>query len=259
MNYLNRIFALIRIGIRLARLFITSYVSIILSSVFWGVVIFGSAVVFSRAPLETIYLYLPGLFVFAMISGGMWSSVDYFRFYFHQGLTDMFLECGVGILEYSLMTFLIDGLLISLLTFIFMLLIAAIYANIPIIEVLPKSYTPLIVGILSSIPVFIFSSCSIGLLLATTPIETAWINMLQFVFLLGTIIPPQILGTFSLFLPWTMPAELMRAAYGTNVLPIPELYIADLVSVIVMIVLSIIIARICNEQIRKKGITIRRG
>ncbi|NPA23098.1 MAG: hypothetical protein GXO23_02205 [Crenarchaeota archaeon] len=259
MSRLNRMLALVRIGIRLARLFISSYVSIILSSVFWGVVIFGSAVVFSKAPLQVIYLYIPGMFVFAMISGGMWAAIDYFRFYFHQGLTDMFLECGVGILEYSIMTLLIDGLLISFVTFIFMLFVTAIYANVPIVEVLPRHYMPLIASVISSIPVFIFSSCLIGLLLATTPIEVAWVNMLQFIFLLGTVIPPQILGEFSLFLPWTMPAELMRAAYGTNMIPLSQLYVMDLISVIAMTALSIILAKICDRQVRKKGITIRRG
>ncbi len=259
MSYLNKISALIRIGIRLSKFFITSYISTILNGVFWGVIVFGSALVFAKAPLQIVYLYLPGLFVFGMASGGVWASTDYFRFYYHQGLTDMFLECGVGILEYSLMTFLVDGLLISFLTFIFMLFIASVYANVPMINVLPRNYVPMIVGIVSSIPIFIFSCCIVGLLLATTPIEVAWINMLQFIFLLGTIIPPQILGTFSFFLPWTIPAELMRAAYGTNMIPIPELYIVDIISVIATIIASIIVAKICDRQVRKKGISIRRG
>ncbi|NPB00671.1 MAG: hypothetical protein GXO10_04790 [Crenarchaeota archaeon] len=259
MRYLNKILALIRVGIRLSRFFITSYISIILNSVFWGVVVFGSALVFAKAPLQIVYLYLPGLFVFGMASGGTWAATDYFRFYYHQGLTDMFLECGVGILEYSLMTVLVDGLLISSLTFMFMLFIASVYANVPMVEVLPRFYLPLIVGILSSIPIFIFSCCVIGLLLVITPIEVAWINMLQFIFLLGTIIPPQILGTFSLFLPWTIPAELVRAAYGTNMIPIPSLYMIDLIDVVLIIIVSVIIARICDKQVRKKGITIRKG
>ncbi|NPA70622.1 MAG: hypothetical protein GXO26_07410 [Crenarchaeota archaeon] len=259
MSYLSKIIALIRIGVRLSKFFVTSYISTILNSVFWGVVVFGSALVFAKEPLQIVYFYLPGLLVFGMASGGVWAATDYFRFYYHQGLTDMFLECGVGIFEYSIMTFLVDGLLISSLTFIFMLFIASLYANVSMIEVLPKFYTPLLIGVASSIPVFIFSCCIVGLLLATTPIEMAWINMLQFVFLLGTIIPPQILGTFSFFLPWTIPSELMRAAYGTNMIPIPELYVIDLITVIIMIIISIVIAKICDKQVRKKGISIRRG
>ncbi len=247
------------VGLRLAKYHIRFYILSIIGVILWFVVVFCTGLVLSANPINVVRYYFPGIIAFSMLSNGLWNAVEYFRFYLYQGLTDLFMECGITILDYSVMFLLVDGLAISLITYILIVVIASFYINKPIILLLPKKIIPFVVGILSSIPEFILSSSMIGLLLASTPIEEAVVSILQFVYLVGTVIPPNTIGTIAYFFPGTIASELLRAGYGTNTLSIETLYIVDLVCIVVQIISAIFISRLCDRVVKKRGIVIRRG
>ncbi len=248
------------LGIRLVKFHKSSYIAYLVSTILWIIIVVCPALVLSPNPIKTLYTYFPGILTFNIVSSGVWTSVDYFRFYYYQGLTDLFIECGVGILEYSIICILTDGLLIPLISFITIFSIATMYVKISIMYIVPKSLTMFIIGLICSLPLFLLGSTLTGIILVLSPVEVAWISLFEFIFLIGTVIPPQFTsGTLSFIIPTTLAADLLRAAYSSNYLPIDLLYLLSPIYFITISTISILMGKYCDKVVKRRGIPIRRG
>ncbi len=256
---LTRLLHLFYVGFTLARMHLTSYTASIASSVLWFTVIFVPVVVFTPEPTRAIHVFLPGVFGLSAASVGMWVATEFLRWYVYEGLTDMFRECGLNVFHYLLMGIHTDVPVHVVVSYFLASSIACIYVGLNLGVIVPENPAYLLLAYLTAIPVYLLCGALIAYLYTVTPIAGAWTNIIQMSVLVGTVIPPSVLPdpVYALVNPATIVAELARAAYEANFIPVSILLPLTPLVIVAYTITAYVISRACDRYIAKHGIRFR--
>ena len=257
---LRRFIHLLYIGTSLARMHLTSYVASVINTVLWFAIIFVPATYFSPNPLRAIHVFLPGTIGFTAAATGMWVATEFLRWYVHQGLTDMFRECGLNVFHYLVCGVHIDLLAHTVISYFAATLFTLAYLHASPAQVLPQNPYLFILAVLTAVPAYLLCGSLIAYLYTVTPLGGVWTNIIQMVVTIGTIVPPTVLPKPELALinPAALAAELARASYEANFIPINTLLTLVVPLTLTYLILSYVIATYCDKYIAKYGLRYRR-
>lgn len=256
---MRRILHVLYIGFVLSRMHIAGYIASIVNSILWFIVMFVPTVIFSGYPLEALSVLLPGIYALTVASSAMWTSTEFLRWNVYQGLTDMYRENGLTVFHYLLSNSVVDSVVIGTSTYILSAYIIASYLGLGIEAALPKNYLYLFLAIALSIPTYLLVGSIIGYLMASTSISGSWVNIIQMIIALGTIVPPKTFPNAWILLanPPAIVAEILRIGYNTNTLP-PDILVAIGVAMIfVYTALGYFIGVLCDKRIARHGLEYR--
>ncbi len=250
---------LMYIGTYFAKMHLTSYLTSILNAVLWFALVFGPTVVFSPDPVRALRTFLPGTIGFTAASIGMWVSTEFLRWYVYHGLTDMFRECGLGVLHYLICGIHIDLLIDVVLGYFAVMSFASLYVGFNPSLVLPEDPLLFLLAIALAVPPYLLCGSLIAYLYVKTPIGGVWTNVIQMAVVMGTIIPPATIPIPELTLinPATLTAEIARASYGTNTIDKTTLLTLTPIITAVQLALTYIVTKQTEKQIAKQGIRYR--
>ncbi len=252
-------FRLLYVGTILARLHIVSYLTSIINGVLWLVLVLVPSIVLTGRTVEALLTFLPGVFALIAASSGMWTATEFLRFYVYQGLTDMFRECGLTVFHYLVCGIHIDVLLIGLATYLLASTVSCLYLGVDLSILVPGDPIAIAIAFVTAIASYMLCGSLIAYLYTVTRIGGVWTNLIQMLLVIGTIIPPSVLPSpwIALINPATIVAELLRASYGTNILPKNTLFILSLPLTAIYIVLSYVVSKACERRIARYGVEYR--
>lgn len=256
---LRRMLHVLYIGFVLSRMHIAGYIASIVNSILWFIVMFVPTVIFSGYPLEALSVLLPGIYALTVASSAMWTSTEFLRWNVYQGLTDMYRENGLTVFHYLLSNSVVDSVVLGTSTYLLSAYIIASYLGLGIDAALPKNYLYLFLAIALSIPTYLLVGSIIGYLMASTSISGSWVNIIQMVIALGTIVPPKTFPNAWLLLanPPTIVAEILRIGYNSNTLPSNTLIIIGMAMIFVYTALGYFIGVLCDKRIARYGLEYR--
>lgn len=250
---------LLYIGTQLARMHAISYIASFLNSVLWFLVLYIPVTVLSPNQILAIKTFLPGVFGMTVASLSMWTATEFLRWYVYHGLTDMFRECGFSVLHYLVSAVHIDVILFATSTYFTSAIAAALTIGIDPSIMLPHNGTYFLIAFIVAIPTYLLYGSLIGYLFTSTSIGGVWTNIFQMIIALGTIIPPSIAPDPRILLinPATIVAELVRAAYGTNIIDLNTLALLAPIAVVLYSLATYLISNKCEKYIAKHGLKYR--
>lgn len=254
---IGRITKLLYIGINLAKLHISSYITSLINGVLWFTLIFVPTI-FLTGRIESLFLLLPGVFALIVSSSGMWTATEFLRWYVDQGLTDMFRENGLNVFHYMVSGVFIDTIF-SFLSYILTAIVASYYLSINILLIIPHQPIYMFIAILYSISIYLFYGALIGYVYTVTRISGVWTNIIQIMIAIGTIIPPTIFPNpwISIVNPATIASELLRASYGYNILGIELLLAITPIAFLLNVATSYIVCMLGDRYTARYGIEYR--
>jgi len=257
---LRRFTHLLYIGTNLARMHVSSYVASTINTVLWFSIVFVPTTLFSPNPLKALHVFLPGTIGFTAAATGMWVATEFLRWYVHEGLTDMFRECGLNVFHYLVCGFHIDLITLTLVSYLAVTSLATTYLGVPITHVLPTNPLLFALAFILAVPAYLLCGALIAYLYTVTPVGGAWTNLIQMVLIVGTIVPPKVLPNPELALinPAVLASELARASYGANFIPVNTLLVLATPLALTYLALAYIISKYCDKYIAKYGIRFRR-
>ncbi len=250
---------LLIVGTTLSKLHAVSYVVSCLSTVMWFLVIFVPVTLFSPNPIAAFKTFLPGVLAMGAASVGMWVATEFTRWYVYQGLTDLFRECGLGVLHYLFCSIHIDLLLANTATF-FASALAVSWAltGSPTLAI-PSNPWLLALAVASSIPTYLLCGSLTALLYCKTGASGTWTNVLQILVTVGTVVPPTALPKPELAFvnPAAIVAEIARAAYGAPSIPLSELLPLTPIAIATQLALALYVSKLVDEEIARHGLEFR--
>jgi len=255
----TRLARLLYIGLNLSRMHLVSYVVNGLSAALWLLVVFVPTVVLTGHPLHAFRVFLPGVFAMSVGAIGMWIATEFTRWSVYQGLTDMFRECGLGVLHYLVSCVIVDCVAMSVATYFITACGVAAYISSSLSIVLPQNPLLFLYAVALSVAPYLLCGAATALLYVRTRISGAWTNLFQMALALGTVVPPKAFGIpwLALVNPATVVAEVMRCAYGAP--SIPPSILLPLAPIIagIEIALAIALAERADREIALRGIEFR--
>jgi ABC-2 type transport system permease protein len=256
---MRRLAHLIYIGFQLAKMHITSYVASIVSSVLWFSIMFIPTVLFSGLGVQALLALAPGVYAMAVAMSAMWVSTEFLRWNVYHGLTDLFRECGLNVFHYLLSNSIVDVIFTGFASYFLSIAIASAYLKISITAALPQNPIYIALATLLAIPVYLLMGALIGYLMTSTNISGVWVNIIQILTTFGTVVPPKIFPNpwIALANPATIVAELFRAGYGINNLPLTQLLTLTPLFTAIFIVVSSWIGLLCERRIARYGMEYR--
>lgn len=256
---MRRVSHLIYIGFQLAKMHVTSYAASIVSSVLWFTLMFVPTILFSGLREQALFLLAPGGYAMGIAMSAMWVATEFLRWNVYHGLTDLFRECGLNVFHYLLSNSIVDVIFTGFIIYSLSMVMASAYLGISIATILPARPVYIALATLLAVPVYLLVGALIGLLMASTNIGGVWVNIIQILATFGTVVPPKIFPSpwIALANPATIVAELFRAGYGTNTLPLPHLLIMTPLLIIVYTIASMWIGLLCEKRIARYGMEYR--
>lgn len=250
---------LLYVGTALSRLHFQSYLVSVVSSILWFLVVFVPTSVFSPNPVAALRIFVPGIFAFGAASVGSWVATEFTRWYVYQGLTDFFRECGLGVEHYLLCGIHIDATSLNLAVFLASFSIASIYVAGSISVAVPSNPLLLAAAVASATAPYMLCGALTAYLYCKTRISGSLTILVQLVYSLGTIVPPTALPNpwIAFANPATVVAELARAAYGANTVPLQQLAIVSPVAVATELILAHVVSKACDKEIAMHGLEFR--
>jgi len=255
----SKLLRLLYIGLNLSRMHLVSYVVNGLSAALWLLVIFVPTVVLTGHPLHAFRIFLPGVFAMSAGAIGMWIATEFTRWSVYQGLTDMFRECGLGVLHYLVSCVIVDCVAMSVVTYFITACGVAAYISGSLSIVLPQNPLLFVYAVALSIPPYLLCGAATSLLYVKTRISGAWTNLFQMALALGTVVPPKAFGVpwIALVNPATVVAEVMRCAYGAPTMPPSILLPLTPLIAGIEIGLAVLLAQRADREIAVRGIEFR--
>jgi len=255
----RRLLHLIYVGTYMARMHIPSYAVAFVNNIMWFLVVYIPLVLYSPDPLTALYVFMPGVFGMGIASSSMWTSTEFLRWYLYQGLTDMFRECGLGVLHYLLSAIHIDVLIFGVFTYLSMAFATAFFTGLSPYLMVPHNAFYFALAIAVALPTYLLCGSLVGYLYTVTPIGGVWTNIIQMGIMVGTVVPPTVAPDPRLLLlnPATIVAELVRASYSANTLDINTIIIVSIAVIPLYTVLAYLVSRSCEKYIAVHGLKYR--
>lgn len=253
---IRNVVVLTYLGFRLMRYFVTGYLTSVLNSVLWFLLVYAPVITFTTDPARTVQLFLPGFLAYTVVSWCGWAATEYLRHFLYEGLLDLYRECGLGVREYLVSTMLSEGIVIPVLTYIALYVAAVEYAGLPLTAAFPRNWLYAVLALVLALPPAYLYGNLVALFFTLTPAGNIWTNLIQMTLLIGTVIPPTVSPRPELVLlnPATTAAELMRWAYGTTTIAPEHMLVAAPVTAVVSLVLGHVAGSLCDKYIAKHGV-----
>ncbi len=255
----RRVLSLIYIGLRLNVFYIPVMVLFSLSAALWFVLIVGPTTLLAQDRARALLMFLPGLLTTIVVSCGMHESTEFLRLYVRQGIFDMFRECGLGVLHYLIANVLLDILVIGIPSYVAASLLVLSYAKLGVTVLVPKSWTLLMLGLAALTLSHILFGMLVACLYTYTAISEMWLGILEACVAMCSLIPPTVFPVpeIGLVIPVTLVTEILRAAYGTDTLPVHLLLPSLVPSLILQAMLALALSRLCERHIAKHGVPLK--
>jgi ABC-2 type transport system permease protein len=250
---------IIFVGFQLAKMHVTGYIASIISSVLWFTLMFIPTVLLSGLGGQALLMLAPGVFAMSMAMSSMWSATEFLRWYVNQGLTDLFRECGLNVFHYLFSGVLVDTAIAGMAGYLLSAVVASAYLGIDPRIFLQANPLYIALALIAAIPVYLAIGSLVGYILTATRISTAWISLLQTLTSIGTVIPPKVFPDprIALVNPATIVAELFRAAYGTNIIPLNSLLLLTPPYVIALTLIGYWLGMLSEKRIARHGLEYR--
>jgi len=246
------------IGFALARQHITSYVTSLLGSVFWFILLMIPSAMYSGNPEALVVLYLPSYLAMAICMVSISSSVEFLRWYVYDGLTDMYREAGLGVYHYVLSGFVVDASF-AFTSFAILASIAGQYAGLSPMWFLRLNpvFIPLV--ILASLSTEVFFGGLTSVIYTNTRLGGGFHGFLQMAVAISTYTPLWLLpNPFIGFVnPAILLAEVMRAGYGYSTIPGDLLLIISPGLIALYFLVGFALFKAADKTIAKYGLEFR--
>ncbi len=229
-----------------------SEVSIVLNFVFWISIIILPIVLYSGITIKAAAMYVPGCFVYFVLSSMMWIGAGLLRHGVREGVLYFYWECGLKMRNLAV-GYIFRELVTAILAYVVLIVFIYAYTGVLLLPKLDPLLVPLFVLTLFASAYLVFALTQ--LLYTKVKIPTGWVNIVQFVLVIGTIAPPRVFGSQGFLVvinPGTVPATILRYLTGFREWSYVDLIVISVLHLIAVMTIALFLFRCLERELKKQ-------